>query len=122
MVDPSIPDASDAHAGALTAPELVGESAAITRIRELVRRVAATDTGVLLVAETGADVESVAREVHGLGRAAAPFVAVDGSAEGVDRLLFGERDGHAPSDLEPVGRGSCVAAGFGGTLFLQNVG
>ena len=102
--------------------ELVGRSATIGRVQEFVRRVAALDGGVLLVAERGADVESVARELHARSRSApAPFVAIECGADGVDRLLFGEPVGHAPPDLEAVAPDSGLAAARGGTLFLQGV-
>jgi len=44
----------------LTPLELVGRSTAIARVHELVRRAALADGGVLLVADRGADVTSVA--------------------------------------------------------------
>src|SRR5437016_13181490 len=85
-------------AGAL---ELVGRSATIARVQEFVRRTSAVDGGVLLVAERGVDVESVARELHARCRPpTAPFVRVACHDEGVDRLLFGDLGGDAPSDLE----------------------
>ena len=53
------------------AVELVGQSSAITRIQDLVLRAASGDAGILLVAERGTDVPSVARELHArkIGRA-----------------------------------------------------
>jgi len=103
--------------------ELVGRSTAIVRVHEFVRRLAAVDGGVLVVAERGADVESLARDLHARSRSAsAPFVAVDCGADGLDRLLFGEPAGEAPTDLESVSADSRVAAACGGTLFLQGIG
>src|SRR5688572_15918201 len=62
----------------LGALELAGRSPAIARVQELLRRAAALDGGVLLTAEPGADVDAVARELHGRSRrAAAPFIAVE---------------------------------------------
>jgi DNA-binding NtrC family response regulator len=46
------------------ARELVGRSVAVARVQELVRRAALVSGGVLLVADPGADVESVAHELH----------------------------------------------------------
>ena len=58
--------------------ELMGRSVAIMRIQELVRRAAPLDGGALITAEAGADVESVARELHLRGRSStAPYVVVD---------------------------------------------
>ena len=104
-------------------PELIGSSPAIVRVRELIRRVAAVDGGVLFVAEPGTGVESVARELHALARgSAAPFVPVDCSAEAIDEMLLGVPDGAARSDLEHVSPSSRLVAARGGTLFLANIG
>jgi len=104
--------------------ELVGRSALIGRIQELVRRAAPLDHGVLIVGEPGADVESVAYELHARSRpAAAPFVVVacgEGDAVALDREFFGSPPAQAPADLEPASSGSRIAAARGGTLFLQD--
>src|SRR5262245_16296179 len=105
--------------------ELVGRSAAITRVQELVRRAALADAGVLLVADHGADVASVAEELHArTRRAAAPFVQVDctsGDPARLDEWLFGTSGEPTASDLEAVSRGSQIAPSFGGTIFLRDV-
>jgi DNA-binding NtrC family response regulator len=106
--------------------ELAGSSPAIARAQELARRASAVAGGVILVAERGVDVESVAREVHARGRpAAAPFVAIEceaGDAARLDRVLFGTPAGDVPRDLEQVSPDSGLAAARQGTLFLQDVG
>jgi DNA-binding NtrC family response regulator len=106
--------------------ELVGRSAITGRVQELVRRSAALDGGVLIIGERGADVESVARELHARSRPpSAPWVVVEcaaADAAGLDLLLFGAPTDHAPPDLEPVSAGSQIAAARGGTLFLHDVG
>jgi DNA-binding NtrC family response regulator len=102
--------------------ELVGSSAAISRVEEFVRRVAALDGSVLLTARRGADVESVARDIHALGpRSAQPFVSVSCGAAGIERALFGDPIGQAPPDLEALSADSRIAAARGGTLFLDDV-
>ena len=105
--------------------ELVGRSAAIGRVQELVRRSALLDSGVLIVGERGADTESVARELHARQRpAAAPFVVVacgEVDVAALDRQVFGLPPGHGPADLEPASSGCGIAAARGGTLFLQDV-
>ena len=105
--------------------ELVGHSPAITRVQELVRRAAPLDTGVLLTAERGAGVDSVARELHRRSRrAAAPYIAVECDAADPSRLaqlLFGTGPQIGQTDLESISRGSRIAAARGGTLFLQDV-
>jgi DNA-binding NtrC family response regulator len=107
------------------AVELIGRSAAITRVQELIRRGAPLDGGALITAEPGAGVEAVAREIHHRGRpSSAPYVALDcadGDPVAVDRLLFGQPTGVLPTDLESVTADSCIASARGGTLFLENV-
>jgi len=105
--------------------ELIGDSPAAIRLQELVRRAATSDAGVLITAEPGAAVESLAEELHALGRRAnGPFVCVDcqsGDALRVDQLLFGSPNPNADTDLEPVTADSRVAAARGGTLFLRDI-
>jgi two-component system nitrogen regulation response regulator NtrX len=95
------------------------------RVQELVRRAASVDLGVLLTAEPGIDVKSIAREIHARSRrAAAPFIAAesDGAdASRVAQILFGATTPDAPSDLESVERDSRIAEARGGTIFLQDV-
>jgi DNA-binding NtrC family response regulator len=105
--------------------ELVGRSAAIARVQELVRRAALSDSGVLLVADRGSDVTSVAAELHTRARrAAAPFLQVDcgsGDPSRLDQWLFGAAPEAASGDLELAGRESQIAASFGGTIFLRDI-
>jgi DNA-binding NtrC family response regulator len=107
------------------AVELVGRSPAILRVQELIRRAASLDSGVLITAEPGSDVESVALELHRRGPGAgAPFVEVHCDASdsaSVDRRLFGHPAPEAATDLESVAPDSGIAAARGGTLFLRGV-
>ncbi len=104
------------------AVELVGASAAISRVEELVRRVAALDGSVLLTARRGADVESVARDIHARSpRGTQPFVGVPCGMDAVERALFGDPIGQVPPDLEALSGDSRIAAARGGTLFLEDV-
>ncbi len=114
-----------APAGAPAAIELTGRSAAIARIGEFIRRAAASDGGVLITAEQGCAVESLARELHRLGRyARGPFIIFDcaaADAAASERTLFGGHTGAEDAELESVTSVSCLAAARGGVLFLQNV-
>jgi DNA-binding NtrC family response regulator len=117
-----------ANAPSVRAPnaaiELTGVSAAVTRSRALLGRAATLDTGVLIVGERGADVESVARELHERGRTAVSgWVAVECSADAavLDRALFGIAPVDAAADLVAVGSDSHIARAAGGTLFLHDV-
>jgi DNA-binding NtrC family response regulator len=118
----SPPDPGRTLAGAL---ELVGQSSAVGRVREIVRRAAALDGGALIAAEDGCDVESVVRELHARGRyAGGALITVDcAEAETVrlDRSLFGLPAVEEASDLEPVTIDSAVNAARGGILFLHRV-
>ncbi len=118
----SSPRASRFGRPSAKAVELVGSSAAISRVEELVRRVAALDGSVLLTARRGADAESVARDIHARSpRSVQPFVCVSCGAAGIERTLFGDPIGQTPPDLEALSADSRIAAARGGTLFLEDV-
>ncbi len=112
-------------AGPPSAIELLGDSATSRRLQELIRRAAAMDAGVLITAEAGAAVESIAQELHARGlRPSGPFVLVDchaGDAAHVDAVLFGTPEAAAETDLEPIAPDSRIAAARGGTLFLRDI-
>ncbi len=104
--------------------ELVGESAAIEALIELIAKVAPSEATVLIRGESGSGKELVARAIHtGSGRAAGPFVAVNCAAIAETLLeseLFGYRKGAftgADSDKEGL-----FEAARGGTLFLDEIG
>ncbi|HMD33675.1 MAG TPA: sigma 54-interacting transcriptional regulator [Vicinamibacterales bacterium] len=105
--------------------ELIGRSSAIGRIKDLVRRAQTTDSAVLLTAEPGIDLDSIAEHLHRRSRCAnGPYVTVncDSTEPGrLDQQLFGSPAGDAPSDLESVSADGLVAAARGGTLFLRQV-
>jgi two-component system nitrogen regulation response regulator NtrX len=127
MADPMmLADARTARLvkSATIALELVGRSVAIVRTQELIRRAAQIDGGVLLVAERGVDVESIAREIHDRARRpSAGFIHVACSSDParLDSALFGPAPENVPSDLEWAAKDSLIAAACGGTLFLQDV-
>ena len=105
--------------------ELVGQSPAIARAQELVRRAAAMNDSVLIIAEPGSAVEPVAHELHARSpHPSAAYIAVECDARDparVDRQLFGVAPTASQTDLECVSSESRVAAACGGTLFLQDV-
>ena len=104
--------------------ELIGQSAVAVRSRELVRRIAALDTAVLLVGESGIDVLSVAREIHERSRrSGAPLQVVacgEGDPASIDATLFGT-SAFRDTDLVVVSPESAVALARGGSLFLRDV-
>jgi two-component system, NtrC family, response regulator HydG len=103
---------------------LVGESEAMVRLREQVRKVAATDATVLVLGESGTGKELVARAVHEQSRRREfPFVPVSCAAlpEGLlESELFGhERGAFTGAARRKIGR---FELADGGTLFLDEVG
>ena len=103
---------------------LVGQSAAMRRVADLVRRVADADVPVLLLGETGTGKGVVARALHGEStRAARPFVSVNCAAL-PEALLESELFGHARGAFTGASsaRSGLFAAAEGGTLFLDEVG
>ena len=104
--------------------DLVGASPAIAELRDLIRRVAATEVGVLLLGESGTGKEVVAQAIHRQSaRADGPFVAINCAAL-PETLLESELFGHARgafTDAKKARRGLFLDA-TGGTLFLDEIG
>jgi transcriptional regulator with PAS, ATPase and Fis domain len=103
---------------------LLGESSAISTVRELIARIGPSDAAVLLTGETGTGKELVAQSIHERGsRASGPFVAINCAAM-PETLLEAELFGHARgafTDAKSSRLGLLVGAS-GGTLFLDEVG
>ena len=103
---------------------LVGSSAVMARLREMLGRVAQTDARVLLTGESGTGKELAAAALHGLSRRArGPFVRVNSAAiprELVESEMFGHEKG-AFTGAHQQRRGRFELAD-GGTLFLDEVG
>jgi DNA-binding NtrC family response regulator len=104
--------------------EIVGSSEAISRVKELIAKVAPTDARVLITGANGTGKELVARQIHGLSpRANAPFVEVNCAAipsELIESQLFGHEKGSFTSAVKQH-RGAFETAN-GGTLFLDEIG
>ncbi len=104
--------------------ELVGKSPAMESVRELIRRVAATDSRVLITGESGTGKELVAAAIHGLSqRARGSFVRVNCAAiprDLIESEMFGHEKG-AFTGATKQRRGKFELAD-GGTLLLDEVG
>jgi two-component system response regulator PilR (NtrC family) len=102
---------------------LLGRSAAMQRVFDLIRKIAPTKTNVLITGASGTGKELVARALHAEGaRATRPFVAVNCGAI-PDTLIESELFGHvkgAFTGATGAGAGLFVAAD-GGTLFLDEI-
>ncbi len=103
--------------------EMVGRSAAIEKVRDLVAQVAPTDSTVLIQGESGTGKELVARILHDLSaRRDKAFVPINCSTlpEG---LLESELFGHVKGSFTgAVGdKDGLFAAADGGSLFLDEI-
>jgi DNA-binding NtrC family response regulator len=103
---------------------IIGESPAIRRVIELIRRVQETDTTVFVRGESGTGKELVARAIHyGSKRKGHPFVGLNCSSIH-ETLLESELYGHekgAFTDARRMNKGHFEFA-HGGTLFLDEIG
>ena len=115
------------HAGQAATESLsaqMGSSAAVQRVIEQVRLVAASTFSVLILGETGTGKELVSQAVHRLSeRRLRPFVALDCGAI-PDALLESELFGHEKGAFTGADRrkaGSFRLA-EGGTCFLDEIG
>jgi two-component system response regulator HydG len=103
---------------------IVGQSAAMRRVYELIARVGESDASVLIHGETGTGKELIARGIHNRSRRkSGPFVAINCAAV-PHSLLESELFGHARgafTDAKAQRTGLFVQAS-GGTLFLDEIG
>ena len=104
--------------------QMIGESYAMSKLREQVAMAAPTNGRVLIIGENGTGKELVARNIHSLSRRrTAPFVEVNCAAipeELIESELFGHVRG-AFTGAVADRRGKFEAA-HGGTIFLDEIG
>ena len=112
------------RARAMQVQEIIGSSAGIERVRQLIEKVAPCDARVLITGENGTGKELVARWLHAKSpRAAAPFVEVNCAAipsELIESELFGHERGAFTSAIKQ--RKGKFEQADGGTLFLDEIG
>ena len=103
----------------------VGASAAAVEVKRQARRVAQTDSTVLLLGETGTGKELLAHGIHAASlRAAKPFIGINIAAV-PETLLEAEFFGVAPgayTGAERKGRDGKFKLADGGTLLLDEIG
>lgn len=115
---------SSVSANLPSAPQLVGQSPPMVRLRRQIEAVARRDCTVLVNGPSGAGKELVARALHHQSRrATGPFVAVD--CTGLrDTLLESQLFGHVKGAFTGADSPSLgfFRAADGGTLFLDEIG
>jgi len=104
--------------------EIVGNSPAILKVKEMIDRVAPTEARVLITGANGTGKELVAHQVHEKSnRARGPFVEVNCAAipsELIESELFGHEKGSFTSAIKQrIGK---FEQASGGTIFLDEVG
>ena len=104
--------------------EIIGESPAIVRVKEMADRVAPTEARVLITGSNGTGKELVARRLHDKSnRASGPFIEVNCAAipsELIESELFGHEKGAFTSAVKQ--RKGKFEQATGGTLFLDEIG
>ena len=104
--------------------EMVGESEAIRKVKDMIDKVAKTDARVLITGSNGTGKELVARWLHEKSsRAEGPFVEVNCAAipsELIESELFGHEKGAFTSAIRQ--RKGKFEQANGGTIFLDEIG
>ena len=105
-------------------PRMIGKSAAINRVREIIDKVAPTEARVLITGPNGTGKEVVAHLIHEHStRANGPMVEVNCAAipsELIESELFGHMKGSFTGAIKD--RAGKFEQADGGTLFLDEIG
>ena len=103
---------------------IIGNSAALRAVLELVKKVSRTDANILIAGDSGTGKELIARGIHtNSDRSQSPFVPVD-CASLPENLLESELFGHEKGAFTDahVTRPGIFEYANGGTLFLDEIG
>lgn len=104
--------------------EIIGKSAALQVIFDLIDRVAPSQTNILITGESGTGKEVIAKAIHNASpRAKKPFIAINCTAI-PEALLESELFGHAKGSFTGASerRKGLFEEAEGGTLFLDEIG
>jgi len=107
----------------LLAEPLIGESKAMQRVMEIIRKVAPTESTVLITGESGTGKELVAQAIHQLSpRREREFVPVDCNSL-VDTLLESELFGHVKGSFTGAikNKHGLLELANGGTFFFDEI-
>ena len=104
--------------------DFTGNSQAILKVKDRISRVATTDTGVLILGETGTGKELAARSLHSQSpRADKPLICINCASipeNLIESELFGHEKGAFTGALNS--HKGLIAAADSGTLFLDEIG
>ncbi len=104
--------------------DLVGRSIKMRDIFQLIKRVANTNSTIMISGESGTGKELIARAIHhNSSRAGAPFVSINCGAL-PDELLESELFGHMKGSFTGAGvtKKGLFEVANGGTIFLDEIG
>lgn len=103
--------------------ELIGRSLAIQRVIDLIKKVAPTDSTVLIRGATGTGKELVARALHGNSPRRARTLVTINCAALQENLLESELFGHEKGSFTGAGQAKpgLIEVAEGGTLFIDEV-
>jgi len=103
------------------ASELVGRSPAMNQLRQIIEKVAPTNSRILIIGSPGAGKELAARTLHGLsGRAQGPFVVINAAAMTPERMeteLFGVEQSNGTQSRKM----GALEEAHGGTVFIDEI-
>jgi two-component system, NtrC family, nitrogen regulation response regulator NtrX len=100
---------------------LIGHSTALNQLRQVIEKVAPTNSRILIVGPSGAGKELAARTIHALSaRSSGPFVVINAAAMTPERMeveLFGVEASNG-SQGRKIG---ALEEAHGGTLFIDEI-
>jgi DNA-binding NtrC family response regulator len=120
VVERSLAQASSRSPHTAGPEELLGESPAMTRLRKILDRAAATDSTILVEGESGTGKELVARTLHSRSRRRlGPFMVVDCAT--LQMRLVDKGRGRDDSGSQGGGLRAIMTAARDGSVFLDDV-
>jgi len=107
-----------------SAAKFIGRSPAITKVLDLVRKVAATSANVLVTGENGTGKELIAHELHAQSPQSGEVMLTVDLGSVPDTLFESELFGHVKGAFTDARADRCgkIESAHGGTLFFDEIG